>query len=68
VYDWLEWLMRRMAFKTTHYLAFMLVRICSKREVVPSAGVVDSQSVKVPAAAAQGYDVARKSTGVSVTS
>jgi putative transposase len=59
--------MRRMLFKTIHDLAIMLDRMCSGREVVPTAGVVDSQSVKAPAADEQGYDANKKIKGASGT-
>ena len=40
--------------------ALMLDRLCHKRDVLPSAGIVDSQSVKVPAARTRGYDANKK--------
>jgi hypothetical protein len=40
-----------------------------QREVVPSAGIVDSQSVKAPARARErGYDAHKKIGGASATS
>ena len=42
VYYWFRRLMRRMLFRTIHNLALMLDRLCNEREVLPSAGVVDS--------------------------
>ena len=63
VYYWFRQLMRRMLCKTVHDLALMLDRMCSGREVVPTAGVTDSQSVKAPAAADSGYDANKKIKG-----
>lgn len=45
VYYWFRRLMRRFLFRTIRDLALMLDRMCEQREVVPSAGIVDSQSV-----------------------
>ena len=63
VYYWFRQLMRRMLCKTVHDLALMLDRMCSGREVVPTAEVTDSQSVKAPAAADSGYDANKKIKG-----
>ena len=63
VYYWFRRPMHRMLFKTIHDLALMLDRMRSGREVVPTAGVVDSQSVKVPAATESGYDANKKIKG-----
>ena len=63
VYYWFRRFMRRMLFKTIHDLALMLDRMCSGREVVPTAGVVDSQTVKAPAAQQAGYDANKKVRG-----
>ena len=63
VYYWFRRFMRRMLFKTIHDLALMLDRMCSGREVVPTAGVVDSQTVKAPAAQQAGYDANKKIRG-----
>jgi transposase len=52
-----------MLFRTIHDLALMLDRLCSEREVVPSAGIVDSQSVKAPGARKRGYDANKKVSG-----
>lgn len=48
---------------TIHDLALMLDRLCNEREVLPSAGVVDSQSVKAPGARTRGYDATKKLSG-----
>lgn len=63
VYYWFRRLMRRMLFRTIHDLALMLDRMCSGREVVPTAAVMDSQSVKAPSAHERGYDANKKISG-----
>lgn len=63
VYYWFRRLVRRFLFRTIHDLALMLDRICEQREVVPSAGIVDSQSVKAPGARERGYDAHKKISG-----
>lgn len=63
VYYWFRRLMRRLLFKTIHDLALMLDRMLAGREALPSAGVVDSQSVKAPAAKERGYDAFKKTRG-----
>ena len=55
--------MRRMLFRTIHDLELMLDRLCSEREVLPSAGIVYSQSVKAPGARTRGYDANKKLSG-----
>jgi transposase len=63
VYYWFRRLMRRMLFKTIHDLALMLDRLLAERAMVPTAGVIDSQSVKAPAASKRGYDAYKKIKG-----
>jgi putative transposase len=63
VYYWFRRLIRRFLFRTIHDLALMLDRMCEQREVVPSAGIVDSQSVKAPGARERGYDAHKKVSG-----
>lgn len=63
VYYWFRRLMRRFLFRTIHDLALMLDRMCEQREVIPSAGIVDSQSVKAPGARERGYDAHKKISG-----
>jgi putative transposase len=63
VYYWFRRLMRRMLFQTIHDLAQMLDRLLVEREVVPTAGVIDSQSVKAPGASERGYDANKKIKG-----
>jgi transposase len=63
VYYWFRRLMRRFLFRTIHDLALMLDRMCEQREVVPSAGIFDSQSVKAPGARERGYNAHKKISG-----
>ena len=64
VYWWFRRLLRRFLFQTIHDLAAMTDRERQGREASPSAGVLDSQSVKAPAAgAARGYDAGKKIVG-----
>lgn len=63
VYYWFRRLMRRLLFRTIHDLALMLDRMSCGRDVTPSAGVVDSQSVKAPSAHQRGYDANKKISG-----
>jgi transposase len=63
VYYWFRRLIRRFLFRTIHDLALMLDRMCEQREVVPSAGIVDSQSVKALGARERGYDAHKKISG-----
>jgi len=63
VYYWFRRLVRRFLFRTMHDLALMLDRICEQREVVPSAGIIDSLSVKAPGAHERGYDAHKKISG-----
>ena len=64
VYWWFRRLMRRFVFQTIHDLALMCDRERAGREASPSAGVIDSQSVKAPAAGARrGYDAGKKVLG-----
>lgn len=64
VYWWFRRLMRRFLFQTIHDLALMCDRERAGREASPSAGIVDSQSVKAPAPGAErGYDAGKKLVG-----
>ncbi|WP_244935245.1 IS5 family transposase, partial [Acuticoccus sediminis] len=64
IYWWFRRFVRRMLFRTIHDIALMIDRERSGREASPSAGVVDSQTVKAPAAgAARGFDGAKRITG-----
>ena len=50
-------------FQTIHDVALMLDRERAGREASPSAGILDSQSVKAPAARQRGYDAGKKIVG-----
>src|SRR5690242_6272927 len=64
VYGWFRELARRFLFQTIHDVALMLDRERAGREASPSAGVIDSQSVKAPAAlGGGGYDAAKRIKG-----
>jgi len=55
VYWWFRRFVRLLLFRTIHDLAMMVDRERAGREASPSAGVLDSQSVKAPLAAERGY-------------
>ena len=62
VYWWFRRLLRRLLFQTVHDL--MLDREQAGREASPTAGVVDSQTVKAPhAPGGGGYDAAKRTKG-----
>jgi transposase len=64
VYWWFRRFIRRLLFRTLHDVALMLDRERVGREASPSAGVIDSQSVKAPAApGGGGYDAAKRVKG-----
>lgn len=63
VYWWFRLFVRRLLFHTIHDLALMADRERAGREASPTAAVIDSQSVKAPAAKVRGYDAAKKITG-----
>jgi transposase len=64
VYWWFRRLARRLLFRTIHEIALMIDRARGDRGVEPSAAVLDSQSVKAPAArGTRGYDGAKKIVG-----
>ena len=55
--------MRLLLFRTIHDVALMLDRECCGREASPTGGVLDSQSVKAPAAKERSFDGGKKITG-----
>jgi len=64
VYWWFRRLARRLMFRTIHDIALMIDRAQAARDTEPSAAVIDSQSIKAPAAqGTRGYDGAKKIVG-----
>jgi|SRR6266566_96239 putative transposase len=63
VYWWFRRFVRLLLFRTIHDLAVMVDRERVGREASPSAGIIDSQSVKAPMAAERGYCAAKKVVG-----
>ena len=63
IYWWFRLFVRRLLFNTIHDIALMIDRERAGREASPSAGIIDSQSVKAPAAKERGYDAGKKVTG-----
>ncbi len=63
VYWWFRRFVRRLMFQTIHDVALMFDREQAGREASPSGGIVDSQSVKAPAASQRGYDGGKKLIG-----
>ena len=64
VYWWFRRLVRRLLFQTVHDVMLMLDREQAGREASPTAGVVDSQTVKAPhAPGGGGYDAAKRTKG-----
>jgi putative transposase len=59
VYWWFRRFVRQLLFRTIHDVALMIDRERSGRAVQPTAGVIDSQSVKAPGAKKRGYDAGK---------
>ena len=68
VYWWFRRFVRLLLFRTIHDVALMIDRERSGRAAQPTAGVIDSQSVKAPAAKNAAMTRARRSPGASATS
>ena len=68
VYWWFRRFVRMLLFRTIHDVALMIDRERSGRAASPTAGVIDSQSVKAPAARKRGYDAARRLSAASAIS
>ena len=62
-YSWFRELARRFLFQTIHDVELMLDRERHGREQSPTAGVIDSQSIKAPHAKTRGYDAGKKIVG-----
>jgi putative transposase len=63
VYWWFRRFVRRLLFRTLHDVTLMLDREREGREQSPSAAVIDSQSIKAPAAQKRGFDAGKKVVG-----
>ncbi|MFG1329600.1 IS5 family transposase [Xanthobacter autotrophicus] len=63
VYWWFRRFVRRLLFRTIHDVTLMLDREREGREQSPTAAVVDSQSIKAPAAEKRGFDAGKKVVG-----
>ena len=63
VYWWFRRFVRLMLFRTIHDVALMLDRECAGREASPEGGVLDSQTVKAPAARQRGFDGGKRIVG-----
>jgi transposase len=60
---WFRRFVRLLLFRAIHDVALMMDREQARREASPSAAVIDSQTVKAPAARARGYDANKKIVG-----
>lgn len=63
VYWWFRRFVRRLLFRTIHDIALMLDRERAGRAAQPTAGVIDSQSIKAPEAKTTGYDAGKRIKG-----
>lgn len=68
VFWWFRRFVRRLLFRTVHDVALMLDRERENREQSPSAAVIDSQSIKAPAAKSVGSMLVRRLFAASGTS
>src|SRR6201991_1770197 len=60
---WFRRFVRLLLFRTIHDIALMMDRERAGREASPSAAVIDSQTIKAPAARVRGYDANKKIVG-----
>jgi len=63
IYWWFRRFVRLLLFRTIHDVALMLDREQAGREASPSAGILDSQSIKAPHGQIRGYDAGKKVLG-----
>lgn len=63
VYWWFRRFVRQLLFRLLHDMALMIDRQRAGRHAEPTAGVIDSQSVKAPVASHRGYDAGKKVAG-----
>ena len=63
VYWWFRRFVRQLLFRTIHDVCVDIDRERSGRAGSPTAGVIDSQSVKAPGARKRGHDAAKKVVG-----
>src|SRR3977135_1423634 len=64
VYWWFRRFVRLLLFRTIHDVVLMIDRERAGREASPSGGILDSQTVKVPAPGAErSFDGAKKTVG-----
>ena len=63
IYWWFRRFVRRLLFGAIHDVALMIDRERCGREASPTAGVLDSQTIKAPQAQTRGYDANKKTVG-----
>lgn len=63
IYWWFRRFVRQLLFRTIHDVALMIDRERVGREASPSAGALDSQSIKAPSAGERGFDAGKKVVG-----
>jgi putative transposase len=59
VYWWFRRFVRLLLFRTIHDVVLMIDRERVGREASPTAGIIDSQTVKAPMAEKRGYDAGK---------